>query len=223
MGALARDRFERQSGLVPTDRLQSTWATVIGCGSIGRQLALQLTALGVPKLQLIDFDDVGRTNITSQGFLTDDIGRPKVEAVGDSCHQLEHQLDLETIRDRYRPTYQIAPIAFCAVDSITARATIWRSVQQRCEFWGDGRMLGETLRVLVADDEPARRYYAQTLFPQREAQVGACTSHATIYAANLAAALLVHQFTRHLRGLALDVDATFNLLAGEYVVAPVTE
>ena len=84
MGLLVFDRFDRQSGLVPAERLQNTWATVIGCGSIGRQVALQLTALGIPKLQLIDFDEVTRTNITSQGFLTDDVGRPKVEAVGDS-------------------------------------------------------------------------------------------------------------------------------------------
>ena len=83
-------------------------------------------------------------------------------------------------------------------------------------------MLGETLRVLVAADQ-GRQHYASTLFPQAEAQAGRCTSRSTIYAANLAAALLVHQFTRYLRGLPLDVDATFNLLAGEYVVAEVRE
>ena len=49
MGLLVFDRFDRQSGLVPTDRLQNTWATVIGVGSIGRQVALQLTALGSPE------------------------------------------------------------------------------------------------------------------------------------------------------------------------------
>ena len=42
-----------------------------------------------------------------------------------------------------------------------------------------------------------------------------------LYAASLAAALLVHQFTRYLRSVPLDVDATFNLLAGEYTVAAV--
>ena len=219
MGLLVFDRFDRQSGLVPTERLQNTWATVIGCGSIGRQVALQLTALGIPKLQLIDFDEVVRTNITSQGFLTDDIGRPKVEAVGDSCQQVEHLLAVEEIKDRYRPSQEIGPNVFCCVDSISARAAIWRSVEPRCEFWADGRMLGEIIRVLVVAAEQGRRHYGMTLFPQGEAQVGSCTSHSTIYTANLAAALMVHQFTRHLRGLPIDPDATFNLLAGEYVVA----
>ena len=79
-------------------------------------------------------------------------------------------------------------------------------------------MLGETIRVLAVADQ-GRKHYGTTLFPQGEAQAGRCTSRSTIYAASLAAALLVHQFTRYLRGLPLDVDATFNLLAGEYVVA----
>ena len=221
MGLLVFDRFDRQSGLVPTDRLQNTWATVIGVGSIGRQVALQLTALGVPKLQLIDFDEVVRTNITSQGFLTDDVGRPKVEAVGDSCHQIEHLLAVEEIKDRYRPSQEIGPNVFCCVDSISARAAIWRSLQTRCEFWADGRMLGESIRILVADAGHGRAHYPTTLFAQGEAQAGSCTSRSTIYAANLAAALMVHQFVRHLRGDPLDPDAAFNLAAGEYVVLPV--
>ena len=221
MGLTVMDRFDRQSGLVPTDRLMQAWATVIGVGSIGRQVALQLTALGVPKLQLIDPDEVTRTNITSQGYLTSDIGRPKVQATGDSCHQLEHLLSVEEVQDRYRRRHEVGPYIFVCVDSISARAAIWRSLGARCAFWGDGRMLGETIRVLAADDDASRQHYGMTLFPQAEAQAGSCTSHSTIYAANLAAALLVHQFVRHLRGSPLDLDAMFNLSAGEYVVLPV--
>ena len=219
MGFLIFDRFDRQSGLVPTERLQNTWATIVGLGAIGRQVAIQLTALGVPKIQLIDFDEVTRTNITSQAYLTDDVGRPKVQATGDMCQQIEHLLAVEEIHDRFRPSQEIGPHFFCCVDSVTARGAIWRSVEPRCEFWADGRMLGETIRVLAANADHGRRHYGTTLFPQSEAHAGSCTSKSTIYAANLAAALMVHQFTRHLRGLPLDPDATFNLLAGEYVVA----
>ena len=217
------DRFERQEELVPRERILQETVTVIGVGAIGRQVALQLTALGVPKLQLTDFDDVERTNVTTQGYLTDDIGRPKVQATGDACHQIEHLLAVEEIYDRFRPTQEIGTAVFCCVDSISARAAIWRSVERRCNFWADGRMLGEVARTLVATADQGRKHYATTLFPQAEAQAGRCTSRSTIYAASLAAVLLVHQFTRYLRGLPLDVDATFNLLAGEFVVAAVNE
>ena len=79
-------------------------------------------------------------------------------------------------------------------------------------------MLGETVRTLAAADDSSRRHYATTLFPQAEAQAGRCTSRSTIYAASLAAALLIHQFTRYLRELPLDADTTFNLLAAELTI-----
>ena len=219
MAELPPNRFERQEELIPRRRMLAESATVIGVGAIGRQVALQLTALGIPKLQVIDFDQVEPVNVTSQGFRADDVGRPKVDAVSDACFQIEPLLDFEGICDRFRPAQAVGTSVFCCVDAISTRAAIWRALGSRCRFWADGRMLGETVRVLVAADEAGRRHFPTTLFPQEEAQTGRCTSRSTIYGASLAAALLVHQFGRYLRGIACDADATFNLLAGEYVTA----
>jgi len=108
---------------------------------------------------------------------------------------------------------------FCCVDSISARSAIWRSAGNRCRFWVDGRMLAEVIRVLVATDPAGLEAYRDTLFPQSEAQVGSCTSRSTIYAASIAAGIMVHQFARWLRGIPVDFDTTLNLLAGEWTVA----
>ena len=40
-------RFQRQTDLVPHERLSALCLTVIGIGSIGRQVSLQLAAMGV--------------------------------------------------------------------------------------------------------------------------------------------------------------------------------
>ncbi len=162
------DRFDRQEELVPRERLLRETVTVIGLGAIGRQVALQLTALGVPKLQLIDFDFVELSNVTTQGYLMSDIGRPKVEATADLAQQIEPMLDVEEIRDRFRPAQAIGTSVFCCVDSISARGAIWRSLEHRCRFFADGRMLGETLRVLTVTAEQGRRHYPTTLFAQSE-------------------------------------------------------
>ena len=106
-------------------------------------------------------------------------------------------------------------MTFCCVDSISARSAIWRAVQHRTSFWADGRMRGETLRLLTATDEPSRSHYATTLFPQHEAQPGACTAKGTLYTANIAAGLVLHQFTRWLRGIPCEPDQLLNQLAGE--------
>tara|TARA_R110002049_G_scaffold124814_2_gene280351 strand:+ start:649 stop:1308 length:660 start_codon:yes stop_codon:yes gene_type:complete len=212
------DRFQRQSSLVPSEKLSQVSATVIGVGAIGRQVALQLAAIGVPRLQLIDFDMVELTNITTQGYRRADLARTKVEATAQSIRELDNSIQVETIPDRFRPSVNIGEAIFCCVDSISARAAIWRSVNRKCEFWTDGRMLGETILVLTATMDSGRDQYAETLFPQSQAQTGSCTSRSTIYAASVAAGLMVHQFSRWMRGIATDLDMALNLLAGETVV-----
>ena len=72
------ERYSRQRDLVPPERLALCKATVIGVGAVGRQVALQLAAMGIPWLQLVDFDGVEPSNLASQGYLQDDLGRPKV-------------------------------------------------------------------------------------------------------------------------------------------------
>ena len=49
--------------------------------------------------------------------------------------------------------------------------------------------------------------------------VGSCTAKDTIFCANIAAGWMLEQFAGWLRGLPLDADLSFNLLASECVVA----
>ena len=214
----SQNRFARQQDLVPSDRLHRVKASVVGVGAVGRQVALQLAALGVPKLQIIDFDTVEAANVTTQGYQAHDMGRMKVDATADAVRRIDHAIEVEVVRDRYRPRLAVGTAVFCCVDSITARAAIWRSAGPRCRFWADGRMLGEVIRVLVVAAETGRDYYPTTLFRQMEAQPGRCTARSTIYTANIAAGLMLHQFARWLRGQPVDQDTSLNLLASELVV-----
>ena len=211
------DRFIRQRDLVPRERLATCSVTVIGVGAIGRQLALQLAAIGVSRLQLVDFDVVDPTNITTQGYLAEDNGQPKVAACGQAIRRLDPTIEVQLVPDRFRRRLDAGSAVFCCVDSISARAAIWRGVQTRCRFWCDGRMLGEAIRILTTNEGQGTHRYSQSLFPQAEAFSGSCTGRSTIYAASVAAGLMVHQFTRWLRGLPLDPDMSLNLLSGEMV------
>jgi sulfur carrier protein ThiS adenylyltransferase len=211
------DRYIRQQELVPQDRLAELKATVIGVGAIGRQVALQLAAIGAPRLQLIDFDAVDLTNVATQGYGAWEVGQPKVLAAAAAIEKLAPTITVESVHDRYRPRMEIGQAVFCCVDSIDARAAIWRSAGTRCRFWADGRMLGEVLRVLTVADAFGRDHYPTTLFARSQAQAGRCAARSTIYAASIAAGLMVHQFTRWLRGLPVDRDTSLNLLAGEWI------
>jgi sulfur carrier protein ThiS adenylyltransferase len=215
------DRFQRQESLVPRERLVGLGVSIIGVGAIGRQVALQLAALGVARLQLVDFDKVELTNVTTQGYLHEDIGRAKVDATASAVWQIDPQIEIDTVQDRFRPQLEIGDAVFCCVDSIEARAAIWRAAGRRARFWCDGRMLGEVMRILVVTELQGRDYYPSTLFTPAEAQAGSCTSRGIIYTACIAAGLMTHQFTRWLRGLPVDQDLSLNLLASELTVAEV--
>ncbi|MBA3483875.1 MAG: ThiF family adenylyltransferase [Pirellulales bacterium] len=212
------DRFVRQQELVPQERLAELKASVIGVGAVGRQVAIQLAAIGVRRLQLVDFDRVDLTNVTTQGYRARDVGRLKVEAAAEAVREIDQEIELELVNDRYRPRLAVGEVVFCCVVSISAREAIWRSVKPVCGFWADGRMRGEVIRVLAAADEASRRHYGTTLFAPDEAQVGSCTSRSTIYAASIAAGLMVHQLARWLRRIPVDGDLSLNLLAGELSV-----
>jgi molybdopterin-synthase adenylyltransferase len=217
--SIEQDRFERQRDLVPLERLAGVRATVIGVGAIGRQVALQLAAIGAPRLQLIDFDVVDLTNVTTQGYLATDVGSSKVSATAAAVLALDPAINVEPIADRFRPKTNHGEAVFCCVDSIAARGAIWRSARRSSRFWCDGRMLGEIIRVLVAADSRGRAHYPTTLFAQSDAEPGRCTARSTIYTASIGAGLMLHQFTRWLRGLPTDADTMLNLLGGEWSAA----
>ena len=216
------DRFGRQAAFVPRDRLAGLTATVVGVGAVGRQVALQLASLGVPRLRLVDFDAVEATNVTTQGYPAADVGRPKVMATADAVLGIDPSIRVEPVEDRWRPSQDLGDAVFCCVDSIAARAAVWKAAGRSCRFWCDGRMLGETVRVLTVSDGVGRSHYPTTLFAPEEAQAGRCTARGVISPAAIAAGLMTHQFARRLRGLAVDPDLTLNLLAAELTAAEAT-
>ena len=213
-----QERYSRQRDIVPPERLAQCKATVIGVGAIGRQVALQLAAMGLKWLQLCDFDLVEESNLASQGYLEDDLGRPKVQATADLAQQLNHQLEVHEANDRFRRSQNIGNVVFSCVDKIETRQLIWEAVQNQATFFTDGRMSAEVLRILTACDSASRQHYPTTLFSADQAYVGACTAKTTIFCANVAAGMMVAQFTKYLRSMPIDADVQLNLLSMELSV-----
>lgn len=211
------DRDLRQRDLLPSERIRATHATIVGVGAIGRQIALQLAAMGVGSLQLIDPDVVEAVNLSTQGYYEEDLGLPKVDATAQLCRRLNSDITVEPLQERYRRSTDVGQVVFACVDSIDARKFVFEQAGRHAGLFVDGRMSAETLRVLAVADEPSRRHYATTLFAAQEAFAGSCTAKSTIYCANIAAGLMVAQFARWLRGLPVESDQIVNLLAGEWV------
>jgi len=209
------ERYSRQKDIVPPERIAGCRATVIGVGAIGRQVALQLSAMGIPWLQMIDHDKVEWSNLASQGYLEGDMGKPKVNATLELCLKINAMGEIHIVPERFRRSMEIGNVVFVCVDKIDVRRLIWESVKDKASFFVDGRMSAEVVRILTAYDDESRQHYPTTLFSADEAFVGPCTAKTTIYCANIAAGLMLAQFTKYLRQLPIDCDIQLNLLASE--------
>ena len=210
-----KERYSRQQDIVPAERLAECKVTVVGVGAIGRQVALQLAAMGVTWLKIIDFDVIEPSNLASQGYLEEDLGKSKVDATAAFCWQINPNLEIQKVNDRFRRSMDIGNVLFNAVDAIETRCLIWNVVKDKVDFFSDGRMTAEVVRVLSVSDIASHEYYPGTLFAASEAFTGPCTAKTTIYSANIAAGLMVAQFAKWLRRLPLDADIQVNLLSME--------
>jgi molybdopterin-synthase adenylyltransferase len=153
-----KERYIRQRDIIPAERLAKLMVTVVGVGAIGRQVALQLAAIGVSKLQLVDFDWVGVENLAPQGYLEEDIGRAKVAATAVLCRKINQ--DVETLEEngRFRKSMEIGQVLFACVDSIDTRRLIWQAVKDKVDLFVDTRMSAEVVRILAAADPAGRAY-----------------------------------------------------------------
>lgn len=218
------DRAIRQRDLVPPAELASYHCIVVGVGAIGRQVALQLAAMGAPVLDLFDGDTVGVENLAVQGYREADNFRWKVEATAELCHALHPAATVTPHPTRFtrhtlttlrliRPKLAV----FCCVDTMAARRIVWESTKTAASFFADGRMAGESLRVLASADPLGDEHYVGTLFDDAQAHPAPCTGRSTLYAASIAAGLMLVRFAMHLRNHPLPADTLLNLLADELV------
>jgi sulfur carrier protein ThiS adenylyltransferase len=113
----------------------------------------------------------------------------------------------------------VGNFVFACVDRIEVRKVIYEAVRDHAAFFCDGRMSAEVVRVLACDPRTGWDHYPSTLFSPDEAFRGACTAKSTIFTANIAAGLMLEQFSRYLRRMPVDADLQFNLLASEVAVA----
>src|SRR5687767_212923 len=88
-------------GVEGQEKLKNASILLIGCGGLGSPLSMYLSAAGVGRLGLVDFDITDFTNLQRQvAFGTQDVGRPKVEATKDRINQINPNVQVTTFRTK---------------------------------------------------------------------------------------------------------------------------
>lgn len=91
----AKNYYSRVDGIVSAD-LHNKHVFIIGVGA-GSDMALKLARLGPAKITLIDPDTVEIENLCRTAYTTEDIGKPKVEALARHIHLANPFVECEVV------------------------------------------------------------------------------------------------------------------------------
>ena len=80
--------FSRNAGLLESSVMNAKSALIIGCGSVGSFIALELARAGVGSFILVDSDTLEIQNICRHQLGFRDLGRYKVDAVADAIRNI---------------------------------------------------------------------------------------------------------------------------------------
>ena len=83
-------------GMTGQKKLKKASVLCVGAGGLGSPLALYLTAAGVGRIGIVDFDVVDFSNLQRQILhTTDDVGRPKLDSAADKLKALNPNVNVE--------------------------------------------------------------------------------------------------------------------------------
>lgn len=104
---------------------------VVGLGGVGSWVAEALARSGIGKITLIDMDEICVTNINRQlPALTDVVGKPKVEVLGERLKAINPEIELvllEDFLDKTNIKQYIVPehdFIIDAIDSVTIKSAL---------------------------------------------------------------------------------------------------
>lgn len=78
------DLYSRNKGLLELNILESKRVMIVGLGSFGSQIAIELAKAGVGHFALMDFDRVELHNLARHTATTHDLGRLKTDVIADA-------------------------------------------------------------------------------------------------------------------------------------------
>ena len=127
------DIYSRSAGLIENDALMKTRVLIIGLGSFGSVIAVDLAKAAVGSFALMDFDRLERHNIVRHACFLKDVGRLKTDAVEELVRGKnpyatvdKFPFDMNEHLDILAQEIDRADLVICATDNNTSRFNLSR-------------------------------------------------------------------------------------------------
>lgn len=137
--------YSRNKGILEVSILESKRVMIVGLGSFGSQIAIELAKAGVGQFALFDFDRVELHNLARHTSTVNDLGRLKTDVIYDSIkgknpYALVEKFPININEDIPLLYKEISKADFviCATDNNTSRYNISEALvkQQRVGIFG---------------------------------------------------------------------------------------
>ncbi len=127
---------------------------IIGAGSTGSFIALNLAKMGIENIRVIDFDVVVEHNIPNQFYRLSDVGNFKVDALQEIIVDFTGNfIEKECVKidENYDFDFDLDTIIISCVDSMEARKLIFEKLKGFPIKFIDTRFGGEGFSINVVD------------------------------------------------------------------------
>jgi len=128
MGTVADDIYSRSEGLIENGALLGKRVLIIGLGSFGSVIAVDLAKGAVGSFALMDFDHLERHNIVRHACFLKDVGRLKTDAVAElilgknpTARVDKFPVDMNENLDLVAREIDAADLVICATDNNRSR------------------------------------------------------------------------------------------------------
>ena len=115
---LKMDIFSRNTGILESDIMLNKGAVIIGCGSVGSLVALELARAGVGRFFLIDMDILKYHNICRHQCGVQDVGKFKTTAIKERILQINPTAEVVTSNHMIQEIPLMDFDTFCDPDTI---------------------------------------------------------------------------------------------------------
>ena len=178
--------------------------TIIGAGSVGSAVLLMLAKLGVRQVVMYDGDAVESHNDPmALAFEPRHLGWKKVDVAGEIAKR--YDVTFVGRPEMYTGQPLMAGAVICCVDSMEARACVWKQVHMNPNIgvFIDTRVHERQLDVYAVRpcEERDIELYETHLYPTSATPMRTCGKHGIVYVSAPAAATAVRALTDHWQGI----------------------
>jgi hypothetical protein len=160
---------------------------IIGVGATGSFLAQGLVRMGVPVLNIYDFDAVEIHNIPNQSFDTTDIGNLKIDAMKKKLEAINPEVNIKCFNKRIekKDIANMSGYVFLLVDSMAVRKELWEGIKNNpnISYAWESRLGSDQGRVYCLKMDINKKLfkkYEQDFYDDDVAEISACGTSITV-------------------------------------------